>query len=37
LMIDNGANPNHKNKFDASPLEFAQKVGDAKLIKILEG
>lgn len=36
LFLEHGADPNHKNKAGNSPLDFAQKVNNKKLIKLLE-
>jgi uncharacterized protein len=35
LLLDNGANPNNKNKSGISPLDFAKKVGDLKVVNVL--
>jgi ankyrin repeat protein len=36
LFLKYGADPNHKNAAGNSPLDFAKKVEDAKLIELLE-
>ena len=36
LLLKYGANPNHKNVAGNSPLDFAKKVNNKKLIDILE-
>jgi ankyrin repeat protein len=36
LLLDNGADPNHRNNADRSPLDLARRKGDAALIEILE-
>ena len=35
LLIDSGADPQHKNNTGMSPLQFAEQVGDHELIRIL--
>ena len=36
LYLDNGANKNHKNKSDRSPLDFALQVKFAPLLEVLQ-
>jgi len=36
LFVENGANVNHKNKVDKSPLDLAIDMGDKSLISILK-
>lgn len=35
LLMGNGANSEHKNRANRSPLDFAKQIEDAKLVKIL--
>ena len=36
MLLESGADANHKNPSNLSPLDFAKRIGDKKLISLLE-
>lgn len=36
LLLEYGADPHHKNKYDMSPLDFAYRINDEELVKLLQ-